>query len=74
MVHYTAYHRAEDGSELPQQGRIRIWTKQGKEGARQRVMAMGQKRGIRIQIWNIYQPGRTAAGLFVPEGMEEVPE
>ena len=54
------------------ESRIRIWTKQGQEGARKRVMFQGERRGLHYQIVNIYKPGRTPAGLFVPDGMEEV--
>lgn len=66
IVHYTAYHPAG-----AQQGRIRMWVKT-KEDAIARVKAQGQRRGIHITIWNVYRPGRTPAGLHVPEGMEEV--
>ena len=66
IVHYRV--RVENKT---QEGRIKVWSKQGKEGARKRVLGQGERRGLRYQIINIYRPGRTPAGLWVPEGTEE---
>jgi hypothetical protein len=69
IVHYTAYPHGK-----ATQGRIKVWTKRGKEGAIERVKYQAQRGGFHVTIWHVYQPGRTPAGLYVPEGMEEVPE
>ena len=66
VVHYTAHHPSG-----PQRGRIKMWVKD-KEAAIERVKAMGAKRRIKMVIWHVYRPGRTPAGLYVPDGMEEV--
>ena len=70
IVHYTMYDKRP--AEQASTGRIKIWTTQGKQGAIARVKGHAQRRGSTVTIWNVYQPGRTPAGLFVPDGMEEV--
>lgn len=63
IVHYTA---TPPGS----QARIRMWVKT-KEDAIARVRAQAAKQRAHVTIWRVYRPGRTPAGLHVPEGMEE---
>ena len=67
VVHYTAHHPTG-----PQEGRITMWTKKGREGAIERVRAQMQRNRIRITVHHVYRPGRTPAGLYVPAGYEEV--
>ena len=72
IVHYTMYIKQTTGPEKASTGRIKIWTTQGRQGAIARVKETAQRRGAPVTIWNVYQPGRTPAGLYVPDGMEEV--
>jgi len=71
IVRYTMDYPTPEGMKSDS-GRIRIWTKKGKEGAIARVKHIAALRHGHVTIWSVYQPGRTPAGLYVPEGYEEV--